>query len=164
MLIIGGLIGIPFLGKWQGSAGTFVLYIIIGMFITAVLTAVLTMLAMLFPNRAVNAVASLVLILIFMMVGSIIYNGLSEPEMTREFLEMSMDGVTYGPEIPNPAYISGIQRKIYEFLLQLLPFGQGILMVNGEITQPVLNIIYSVVLTAGINIIGIFAFKKKDLK
>lgn len=164
MLITGGLIGIPFLGKWQGSTGSFILYIIIGIFIMAVLTALLTMLAMLFPNRAVNAVASLVLMLIFMMIGSIIYNALSEPETTRDFIAMSLDGVTYGPETPNPNYVSGMQRKIYEFLLQFLPSGQGILMANGEISIPVLNIVYSVIITAVINIIGIFAFKKKDLK
>lgn len=164
MLIIGGLIGIPFLGKWQGSAGSLILYIIIGICITASITAILTMLAMLFSNRAVNAVASLVLMLIFMMIGSIIYNGLSQPEFTREFIAMSMDNVTYGPETPNPDYVSGMQRKIYEFLLQFLPSGQGVLMLNGEITIPVLNIIYSLITAAVINIIGIFTFKKKDLK
>lgn len=165
MLVIGGLIGMPFMGKWQGGADTFILYIIIGIFITASLSSILTAFAMLLSNRAVNAVVSIVMILLFMIAASIIYNGLAEPEFINEFVEITQDeGIVYGPEVANPAYVAGVQRKIYEFLLQFLPSGQGILMANGEISMPLLNIACSVIMTAVVNIIGIFAFKKKDLK
>ncbi len=165
MLVIGGLIGIPFLGKWQGGADTFILYIIIGIFITASLASILTAFAMLLSNRAVNAVVSIAMILFLMIAASSIYNILQEPEFTNEFIEFTEeDGIKYGPEIPNPAYVTGFERRLDEFLVQLLPTGQGILMTNGEISMPLLNIAYSVIITAVINIIGIFAFKKKDLK
>ncbi len=165
VMILAGLLGIPFLGKWQGGADTFILYIIMGIFITAVQTAVLTMLAMLCSGRAVNAIVSMAVILVLMIAASIIYNGLAEPEFINEFVEITQDkGIVYGPEVANPAYVSGVKRKIYEFLLQFLPSGQGILIANGEVTRPLFNIAYSAVITIAVNVIGIFAFKKKDLK
>jgi len=165
MLVIGGLIGIPFLGKWQGGADNFILYILIGIFITASLASILTAFAMLLSNRAVNAVLSIVMILFFMIAASSIYNMLNEPEFINDFIEITEEGgIQYGPEIPNPAYVTGAERKIDEFLVQFLPAGQGILMANGEISMPLLNIACSVIITAVINIVGIVAFKKKDLK
>ncbi len=80
-------------------------------------------------------------------------------------MELTAAGVVQAAEPqPNPFYIGGVQRKVYEFLLQFLPTGQGILLANEEITHPVLNLIYSAVLTVTINICGIFAFKKKEIK
>lgn len=41
---------------------------------------------------------------------------------------------------------------------------KNILIANDEITKPVLNIVYSALLTVGINLAGDFVFRKKDLK
>lgn len=164
MMLISGFIGIVFLGKWQGNISQMIIYIIMGVFITASISAFLTLLGMLVTNRAVNAVFSIIIALVLSIIASVFYSGLSEPEFTREFISMTMDSVQYGPEIPNPSYVSGFQRQIYEFLIQFMPQGQSILIANDEITKPVLNIVYSALITVGINIAGVFAFKKKDLK
>ena len=163
--LLGGLVGIPFFGMWQNGIWNFFLFILLGIFMTSALTAVLTLLCMMSTNKAVTAVLSIVLCLFLMIAGSIIYNGLFEPETVREFISVSADGtVQYGDEIMNPAYVSGAQRKIYEFLLQFLPTGQGILMANDEITRPLLNLVYSVIITVLTNVCGVFLFRKKDLK
>lgn len=164
MLLFGGFMGVPIIGKWQGNISQMIIYIIMGVFITASISAFLTLLGMLITNRAVNAVFSIIIALALSIIASTFYNGLGEPEFTREFISMTMDSVQYGPEIPNPSYVSGFQRQIYEFLVQFMPQGQSILIANDEITKPVLNIVYSVLLTVGINLAGVFAFKKKDLK
>lgn len=164
VLIIVGLMGVFFIGKWQGNISDMIISIIMGAFITASITALLTTLSMLNSNRAINGVVAIVVSLLLMIVASIIYNGLCEPEYTREFISMSMDSVEYGPEIPNPVYVSGVQRTVYEFLLQFMPQGQSILIANNEVTNPVLNIIYCIICTVVMNEAGIFAFKKKDLK
>ena len=163
-MLFGGFMGVPIIGKWQGNISQMIIYIIMGVFITASISAFLTLLGMLVTNRAVNAVFSIIIALVLSIIASVFYSGLSEPEFTREFISMTMDSVQYGPEIPNPSYVSGFQRQIYEFLIQFMPQGQSILIANDEITKPVLNIVYSALITVGINIAGVFAFKKKDLK
>lgn len=165
LFLIGGLVGIPFFGIWKAPISQIIIYIVIGFFITASLTAILNMLSMLSTNKAATAVLSIVLAFALMIIASSIYNVLAEPETTVEFLSMSADGkVEFGDEIPNPAYVSGLERKIDEWLVQFLPTGQGILAANSEISQPVLNIVYSIITVVIVNIAGIFAFRKKDLK
>lgn len=163
-MLIGGLAAIPYLGGWQGGTAALLANILIGLFLTAALTAILTMLSMLSTNKAITAVAAILLALVLMIAASSFYNILQEPEFLRDFVSISADGqVVLGDEKPNPAYVSGFVRKLYEFLVIFLPTGQGILMANQEIHFP-FEIIYSTIITVAVNICGIFAFKKKDLK
>lgn len=164
-MLIGGAFGVPYFGYWNGGIKEYMLVVIVCIFITAALTSILTFVSMLSTNKAITVVISMVLSIVLVLMASIIYNGLSEVEFTREFISMSADGtVELGPEIKNPAYISGLQRKIYEFLLQFLPTGQSVLIANEELTNPIINILYSAVFTVIVNICGVFAFRKKNLK
>lgn len=165
MLLVGGFaVGIPYLGSWQGDISTLITYILMGVFFTASLASVLTMLCMLCSKRSVSAVACVILALGLMILASSIYNALSEPEMTRELISYTVDGVELGDPVPNPMYVGGFKRTVCEFLVQFLPTGQGILIANEEVTHPVLNIIYSMATTVIVNFCGIAAFKKKDIK
>lgn len=166
MFFVGGFaVGVPLVGGWQGEISTLINYILIGVFLTASLASILTMFCMLCSKRALAAVLAIILAFVLMLIASIIYNKLGEPEMTREFISYSAEGVVeLGDPIPNPTYISGFKRTVCEFLMQFLPTGQGILVSNSEITNPVLNMIYSIATTVILNICGIIALKKKDLK
>ena len=162
LFLIGGLVGIPFFGIWKAPISQIIIYTVIGFFITASLTAILNMLSMLSTNKAATAVLSIVLAFALMIIASSIYNVLAEPETTVEFISMSADGkVEFGDEIPNPAYVSGLERKIDEWLVQFLPTGQGILAANSEISQPVLNIVYSIIIAVIVNIAGLLLFVKR---
>lgn len=166
MIFVGGFaVGIPLLGGWQGEISTLITYILIGVFFTASLSSILTILCMLCSKRSVSAVFSIIIAFMLMLTASIIYNQLAEPEMTKDLLSVTVDGtVELSDPYPNPLYVGGFKRTVYEFLMQFLPTGQGILLVHDEITHPVLNIIYSIVTTVIVNFFGIIAFKKKDLK
>ena len=159
-----GFIGVPLLGKWQGGAENYILYVLAGLFICAAFAAIFTMISMLVTNVPIAVVLSVIVALVMVFFSSMIYQQLCQAEFTREFIKMSASGAEYGPEIPNPAYVSGVRRQVYAFLGEFLPSGQGILAANGELTKPFVNIAYSALLTAGINLAGIFAFKRKDLK
>ena len=164
-LLIGGAFGVPYFGHWQGGIKNYIVVVMVCIFITAALTAVLTFVGMLSTNKAITVVIAMVISLVLVLMVSVMYNQLAEPEFTREFVSLSADGnVEFGPEIKNPVYISGVRRNVYEWLLQFLPTGQSILVSNEELTKPLINIIYSVIFTAAVNICGIFAFRKKDLK
>lgn len=164
-LLIGSAFGAIYFGYWQGGIKDYILVVILGILITAALTAVLTLISMLSTNKAITVVLTIVVSLGLLLTASSIYNILCEPEFVRDFVEMTADGnIIFGDEKPNPAYVSGMQRKIYEFLLQFLPTGQCILIANEELTVPSVNAVYSVLLTVAVNICGVFIFKNKDLK
>ncbi|MDE7124497.1 MAG: ABC transporter permease, partial [Eubacterium sp.] len=166
MIFIGSFgAGIPLLGGWKGKISELITYIIVGAFLSAALASLLTVFGMLCTRRSVTAVTAMVFAFALMLAASIIYGRLAEPEMTQDLVSVTVDGVVELSEPhPNPLYVSGSMRKIYEFLMQFLPTGQGILLANQEITNPVLNIIYSVIITVAVNFCGLFAFRKKDLK
>lgn len=166
MFFIGGFaVGAPLLGKWQGEISTLILYIIMGVCITAVFASVLTMLCMLCSKRSVSAVVGILVMFALMVCASGIYEMLAQPETTQEFIGFTLDGgVELGDVVPNPAYVGGFRRTVFEFLMQFLPTGQGFLVVHEEITNPIMNIIYSIATTVIVNFCGIIAFKKKDLK
>ncbi|MDE5996438.1 MAG: ABC transporter permease, partial [Eubacterium sp.] len=122
MFFVGGFaVGIPLLGGWQGEISTLITYILMGVFITAALSSILTMLCMLCSKRSLAAVVSILIMFGVMIFASGIYEALSQPETTQEFISFSMEGVVLGDPIPNPAYVSGIKRGICEFLMQFLP-------------------------------------------
>lgn len=164
LFIIAGFAGIPFLGKWQGGADNFALYILVGTFVCTVFASIFTMISMLVTNGPITVVLSITVALVMLISSSMMYQMLGQPEFTREFISMSIDNVEFGPEIPNPAYVSGIKRELFGFFGEFLPTGQGILLANGEITHPFFNIAYSAMFSIAVNTIGIFIFKKKDLK
>lgn len=164
-MLIGCSFGVPFFGYWQGGIKAYLLVALLCVLITAVLTAILTMISMLFSNKAITVVLTIAVSLALVLIASSIYNVLLEPEFSSDFVSLSADGeAVFGPEKPNPAYVTGWERKIDEWLLQFLPTGQSILITNEEITNPLINILYSVLLTAAVNICGVLAFRKKDLK
>lgn len=164
-MLCGCAAGVPFFGFWQGGIKDFFIKILLCVFITATFTAILTLISMLSSNKAITVVITIIACLVITILSSTIYNVLQESEFTREFISLSADGkVVFGDEIPNPAYVSGVERKIDEWLLQFLPAGQSILIANEEITNPFMNIVYSVIFTIIANVCGVLAFRKKNLK
>ena len=163
MQLVGGLVGIPLLGAWTIDIKVLVIYIILQFLFTAALNGIFVMLAMLSSNKAVTTAASIILSLVLLLIGSMFYNALQEPEMISGVI-MTMDGAKMGEPEPNPAYISGIQRVIYSFITDSLPTSQAIMMANWEIARPLLSAAASVVISLGTIAAGAAAFRRKDLK
>ncbi len=164
-MLIGCAVGVYYFGLWQGGIKDYLITVFLCILITAAITAVLALISMLSVNKAMTVVLTIVVSLVLLLLSSTIYNQLNEPEFTREFVSISADGaVEFGPEIKNPAYVSGFRRTLYEWFLQFFPTGQSILIADEEITNPFINIIYSIILTIAVNVCGVFAFIKKDLK
>ena len=97
------------------------------------------------------------------MAASGLYDRLSEPEMISGFQLLNGELVQAPPE-PNPMYLSGRTRDICQFVLDVLPTGQGILMAEVTIEHPVRELISSLVLTGAALAGGILHFSRKDLK
>lgn len=161
--LVGGLAGVPFLGFLTiGPVGTALCFAIIIGF-TAAFSAIYTFIGMLNDRRSAMVI-TITMWLILVLVSSIFENTLHEPEEIKQML-VSVDGGA--PAVvtePNPYYISGIQREIYEFVVDFLPSGQSSSLQNINIGHPVRMLLSSLGITAVFTLGGLRLFERKDLK
>lgn len=156
-------VGIPLFGFFQNSPAPIVIMLFCGALLTVCYAALFNMLAMLIPNRAVNAVVSLLLVIVLMLTAAALQARLDAPEF-QNFAELSESGQIVMNQAPNPRYLSEAQRARYQLYMDLLPTGQSINIGGMLATHPVRMAICSVLETVMFSIIGLFWFRKKDLK
>ncbi len=118
---------------------------------------------MLSTNKAITAVLAIMLAFGLLILSSAIYNSLSEPEFYNGYV-VTVNGIEQGNSMPNPNYITGTKRAIYQFFSDFLPVSQGIQMANLELFRPVLSMASSVFIAAATSFAGVLAFRRKDLK
>ena len=161
--MLGGLVGIPVLGVWRMGLSGAMQYLCLSLLFFAALSAIFTLVGSISSNKAASAVISMLLFLGLLVVASMIYNRLCEPEMISS-VEITAEGMQMTEPSRNPDYVGGTLRTVYELILNILPTGQAILMANLEITRPVLQMASSALITAVVTAVGIALFRKKDLK
>ena len=161
--LVGGLAGVPFLGFLTiGPAGTALCFAIIVGY-TAAFSAIYTFIGMLNDRRSVTVVTIAVWLILFLISGSF-ESALHEPEMITQMLVSVDGGAPAAITEPNPYYISGLQREIYEFVVDFLPTGQSSLLQNLNIDHPVRMLLSSLGITAAFTLGGLRLFERKDLK
>lgn len=161
--LVGGLAGVPFLGFLTiGAGGTLLCFaIIIGY--TAAFSAIYTFIGLLNDRRSATVI-TIAVWLALMLVSSFFENALYEPEFSNPIM-VFQDGVQMvGEATPNPYYISGIQRTVYEFVVAFLPSGQSSSLQNINLTHPVWMLLSSAGITAAFTFGGLKLFERKDLK
>lgn len=166
--MLGGMVGIPVLGVWVIGVKGMLLALLISVLAAVSLSSVFLMISMLLSNRAVSAVACISLSLMLVLAASSPYNALCEPEF-QSGLTMTVEGVLKMMEpTPNPRYIGGALRTVYSAVVNILPTGQQILLANITSDEGIANyplqIAGSVLFTACTTGIGVFLFRRKDLK
>lgn len=160
--LIGGLAGVPFLGFITiGPARTALCFVIIVGY-TAAFSATYTFIGMLNDRRSATVI-TISIWLILALVSSFFESALSEPEFYHPVM-VFQDGVEISNAEPNPYYISGLQRTIYEFVVDFLPTGQSSSMQNINIGHPVRMLLSSLGITAAFTLGGLRLFERKDLK
>lgn len=159
--LIGGLAGVPFVGFLTiGPVGTVLCFAIIIGF-TAAFSAIYTFIGMLNDRRSVTVISVAVWFILFL-VSMSVEAALHEPEFTTAL--MMADGTQVLNTEPNPYYISGVQRQIYEFVDDFLPAGQSSSLQNINIDHPVRMLLSSAFITAAFTFGGLKLFERKDLK
>ncbi len=160
---IGGLAGIPLLGAWTMPLSGVLLYILAGIWSSIALSAIFTFISVNCSRKAESAVIAILTALVLMILGSIIYNKLQEPEMISEMV-VTANGIEQTEPHLNPDYIGGSLRSVMTAILHLLPSGQQILIANLELLKPIQCICYSIGLTIIVTVCGAVMYRKKDLK
>ena len=157
------VVGVAKFGWFAAPAGTLLLCAAAILLLTVAEAAILTLLCLLVTNRAVSGVAAILLALALLILGSSFYNALCEPETISPAI-MTENGFEIGEPEPNPDYISGTLRTVYQFAVDALPSGQAILLANQELARPGLSLAASAGLILLVSAIGMAIFRRKDLK
>ena len=160
--LLGGLVGIPFLGTWKMGKMVLV-FLLVSVMFTISYVAIFTLIGMLCSNKAVSAVLTILLFFGLMYLAMYFYFRLSESEMINGLI-ITQEGMQMGDPSPNPRYLAGIKREIYQFIIDFLPTGQSGQMQEFNMPHPVRMLVSSVVITIGATLGGIAVFAKKDLK
>ena len=163
---IGALVGVPALGFFTFAPVNLVGYFMFCVLLVAVYAAINTFIAMLSSNKTTTVLISLALAFGLLLCASMIYNGLEAPETINSMAGISISGVAapVGEAVPNPRYISGAMRSVFQMLLNILPTGPSVNVAFLKVEQPITMILSSVAVTVGVTALGIVLFRQKDLK
>lgn len=148
---------------WQMGGGQTALYILVALFSALALTSVVSVVGMLAEKKSTAAVVSILLALGLVLVSTWLYSRLLEPEMENGLI-ITAAGMEWGEPTPNPRYVSGALRQVFQGLLNVLPTGQAVLLADMAVDHPVWNILSSAALTLAAALGGMAVFRKKDLK
>ncbi len=160
---LGGLPGIFLIGPFEMGFLGFLVYLLITICFTATLSAIYTFVSTMSSNKALTIVFVLLVWLGMVLAASALNDRLSEPEMNGGMAYVDGAFKMLDPT-PNPLYLTGGTRSLCECLLDLLPVGQAILMMDAAIEHPVRQIVFSLLLAVIAVVGGFVAFRKKDIK
>lgn len=130
----------------------------------ATYAALFTMISMTVSKKSISAVICLLVFFGMLMAAMVINSRLGMPEYITDY-KMAADGsLLENGMIPNPRYLGPAARKIYLFVYDLIPTGQGLQISSFEVERPLriagLSGAIAVVTTAA----GAWIFGKKNLK
>lgn len=155
--------GIPLLGSFQLELPVLLHFTLCTLFMTACLCAVFTIISLLEPNKTAAAIICIFLAYFLLFLGIYLNAQLAEPRVIppREYIQ---DGqILLQQAMPNPAYVEGAKRIIFETLYHL-PGCQAVKLA-AEIEEcswypPLVSLLFTAVFSAA----GMFLFQRKDLK
>lgn len=130
--------------------------------------AVFLAVAMNCGKKSATAVISLVAAMLMFFTAVATSSALQKPEFYGEYFYMNEAGeIVSDPETPNPNYLRGTKRKIYEFINDANPTGQcvqlsGAIDEDGSVCKKEFPI-YSCGLILIGTAVGMIIFKKKDI-
>lgn len=137
----------------------------VGIVMTASFSGLFTLCAMLIHNKPILSVVCIIGFFVLLFIAIYIMNRLEAPELISGY-ELSVSGEIVPTNLePNPQYLRGTTRAVYEFFQDFLPTGQGFqLAQSGALTHPWLLVLYSGLIAIGTTLGGIILFRRKDLK
>lgn len=162
-LIAAFALGVPMFGFFTVPLTVILLQFLDAVLMIIAMTALFTMLAMLISSKSGSTAICLILVFAFFLTGMILQSSLSEPEVYQDYL--LIDGtheVVPGQAKPNPHYVGGVKRQIYQFILDFIPMGQAIHV--ADLSFAWYYSVYSLILIAITTVPGLLLFRRKDIK
>lgn len=151
------------IGVFSVDADFLLFHLAGGFLLTAAYCAIFTFISMLVQKRAVASVVAILTSFLLLFAGAIVMSRLAEPEYWENYnITAGTEEVVKTELEPNPHYLRGTERKVYEFLFDFLPGSQSLRLSEGGLLQwpPLL---YSLLLTIFFTCVGSLLFKRKNL-
>lgn len=156
-------LGIPLIGSLTAPAPLIAATALGCILMTATFCSLCMLLGMNCQTKATVAVITILASFVLLMAASLIAARLDAPEYYSNYV-ITEEGPSVTEEMPNPDYLRGTKRLVYETILDILPTGQGIQYASMQGAHLWQMPLYS----AGIILIstgaGIAIFRKKDIK
>lgn len=155
--------GVPLLGWFRLEPEAVAWFTLCAFAMTVALAALFTLVSMLCQNKAVAAVACIFLAYFLLFLGIYLNSRLAEPEMipAREYVENGR--ITYQKAFPNPGYVQGVKRTVYQ-CLYALPGCQAVWLAARADACPWQLPLASLLAAAVTTAAGLALFRRKDLK
>lgn len=169
-LCLSGILGFILMGAEGVSAAKLAVYMIAGAGMCITDAALFTFLTVSVGTKAGASVAGLLLAFSLLCGAMVVHDKLSHEEymyIPKGAGEEAVSVITEDTElikVPNPYYVSGTKRKALEFLLDINPSGQAVQLAQLELPRPGTVMLCDAALTVLFCSLGVFIFRKKDLK
>ena len=157
-------LGIPLLG-WFAKPPALLLTALAGsLLMTAAFCAIFTFVTMNCSRKSTSVVICLLGVFAAFIGAIVIHSVLEAPEFIQGY-ELSVGGqVVSAPMEPNPNYLTGAKRELYQFIFDLLPSGQSVQYCSLQFSDPAWLMGLSAAVTAGFTTAGAALFRRKDLR
>lgn len=160
-----GIIGTCLLGFFEADIQIILGLTLLSFIMSLAFTAVYILVAMLNQNKAVVAVINIMGVFILLFAAIYIRVKIYEPKMYESYVYKDESGEIVEVEAgPNPNYLSGTKREVYTVLYDSIPTCQSLQIGEMAVFRPWAMAGYSAAITVAATGIGLFFFRKKDLK
>ena len=163
-VVTGLCVGVPLLGWFQNAGpGKIMLYVLLALATTWVCAALYTFLSMVVASRGVAITLCILLAFGLILLGQYLYLALSQEEVLTAFFYTDTGEMAVS-EQPNPAYLTGFARQVYQFFYELTPGGQAYQILGMSAQSPLRMLGYSGLVFVLVTGLGLAIFQKKDVK
>lgn len=162
-------IGFPLVGNVESTFSGLMALTLISLATLIALTAIWLFLGMLIHSKPVYCVTILLISIFLLMNAMIVENNLAEKEYIDAYSFSYTDASgeifeEYVEQTPNPRYLSGFKREVYEFLYDFMPGCQLLQIAHQETAHPGQLPLYSLLIFAVSTGCGLFFFRIKNIK
>lgn len=158
--------GIPVLGGFVTDVEHLVILAAVSLLSTVATAAIFTAVAMLVHSKTISSIACIITVFTLLIAAISIQMKLDEPKVYEaySYLDESTAQVVEVPATPNPGYVDGTKRKVYEFLMDFSPQGQVYLITRDQPGEDYdIKMLYSCIIIVCVTAGGLVAFRRKDL-
>lgn len=163
-MIAVSIFGIPMFGFFHTDIKIILTFLLCATIVTIAFSSIFLFLSMLNQNKAMTAVISMIGIVAIFCLAIDINLKLQAPEFYPGYIFTDSLGKITEDHIPNPSYLRGSARTMYQFFLDFLPTGQSLQIASMEGKNLLQMSLYSILITIVMLVSGICCFRKKDLK
>ncbi len=154
------------LKSWNTPVKTLMILTALSLMTVIALSAIFTMLAMLIHSRSIGAVTAMLVAMAMLIASMTIVSMLSAREyIDNAFVMNEVGEFVKSDPIPNPRYLTGVKREVYQHILNFIPVGQMLQFGNlQDIPQMYFLPWYSIIVVIICTGTGLVIFQRKNIR